>query len=433
MTWTWWALCSLLALTGLAGGDSAPAYYAVCDAGSTGTRLYIFLLDTAAGKAKSVFVKKTKPGLSSYKESPGKAVAPLLALLKEGAKEVPAEVRATTPLLIYGTAGMRLLPLRDQSKIWATLSKDLVSAEDFPFDRTSFSGRTVDGDEEGLWAVLTTNFLTGRMGHDLVSHGLSAPLGLLDLGGSSTQIGIPSPEAAKKGINFSSGVLVRSYLGFGMTHIQKKVRAIMGEDLSCFMPDTRTEDGPLKGHNWGNADICRHHISEILRQESESCKQTQTEQSCLGDLSGNEDGKKAIKGDVNFYGVSGLTYVADFVRWWLASNNLVHALTESFPTPTLEELESAVDVLCKSQYSGIYELTQDKATAHKYTDMDNLPYRCFQANYILVLLGEIYGFDRESRKVTFALEVEGEDLEWPLGALLHERATSGATEAASEL
>ena len=26
----------------------------------------------------------------------------------------------------------------------------------------------------------------------------------------------------RQGINFSSGVLVKSYLGFGMTHIQKK-------------------------------------------------------------------------------------------------------------------------------------------------------------------------------------------------------------------
>ena len=31
--------------------------------------------------------------------------------------------------------------------------------------------RTVSGDEEGLWAVLATNFLMGRMGHDMLLGG----------------------------------------------------------------------------------------------------------------------------------------------------------------------------------------------------------------------------------------------------------------------
>ena len=52
---------------------------------------------------------------------------------------------------------------------------------------------------------------------------------------------------------------------------------------------------------------------------------------------------------------------------------------------------------------------------------------CSQANYILVLLGETYGFARDGRTVTFALDVEGEDLEWPLGALLHQRAQQEST------
>jgi len=53
---------------------------------------------------------------------------------------------------------------------------------------------------------------------------------------------------------------------------------------------------------------------------------------------------------------------------------------------------------------------------------DNAPYRCFQANYILVLLEDMYGFRTDGRSITFLLDVDGEDLEWPLGALLHRRA-----------
>mmetsp|Transcript_46674 Transcript_46674/g.109017 ORF Transcript_46674/g.109017 Transcript_46674/m.109017 type:complete len:436 (+) Transcript_46674:69-1376(+) len=420
-------------LAGLAGGSASGEYFAVCDAGSTGTRLYVFLLDAEGGKAKSVFVKKRKPGLSSYRANPDDAVPPLLELLKEGAATIPEERRAKVPLLIYGTAGMRLLPAGEQSLIWSTLHAQLAGAKDFPFDQGAFQARTVSGDEEGLWAVLATNFLTGRMGHDLLSHGQGKPLGLMDLGGSSTQIGIPSPVAAEKGINFSSGVLVKSYLGFGMTHIQHKVRSKFGSDLSCYMPGSQTkEEGPLQGDRFGDAPNCRKLIADLLQQESTSCL-AESQSACLGDLKGNQESSRAIEGDVDFYGVSGLTYVMDFVRWWLQNSEQKHPFLDTYPKPTLNELQSAVDLMCSGQYQRIKDWTDQKSMRHQFTDYDNLPFRCFQANYILVLLGEVYGFAKDSRKVTFALEVDGEDLEWPLGALLHGRSQPGQAEATGEL
>jgi len=420
-------------LAGLAGGSASGEYFAVCDAGSTGTRLYVFLLDAEGGKAKSVFVKKRKPGLSSYRANPDDAVPPLLELLKEGAATIPEERRAKVPLLIYGTAGMRLLPAGEQSLIWSTLHAQLAGAKDFPFDQGAFQARTVSGDEEGLWAVLATNFLTGRMGHDLLSHGQGKPLGLMDLGGSSTQIGIPSPVAAEKGINFSSGVLVKSYLGFGMTHIQHKVRSKFGSDLSCYMPGSQTkEEGPLQGDRFGDAPNCRKLIADLLQQESTSCL-AESQSACLGDLKGNQESSRAIEGDLDFYGVSGLTYVMDFVRWWLQNSEQKHPFLDTYPKPTLNELQSAVDLMCSGQYQRIKDWTDQKSMRHQFTDYDNLPFRCFQANYILVLLGEVYGFAKDSRKVTFALEVDGEDLEWPLGALLHGRSQPGQAEATGEL
>mmetsp|Transcript_41820 Transcript_41820/g.58191 ORF Transcript_41820/g.58191 Transcript_41820/m.58191 type:complete len:436 (-) Transcript_41820:306-1613(-) len=420
-------------LAGLAGGSASGEYFAVCDAGSTGTRLYVFLLDAEGGKAKSVFAKKRKPGLSSYRANPDDAVPPLLELLKEGAATIPEERRAKVPLLIYGTAGMRLLPAGEQSLIWSTLHAQLAGAKDFPFDQGAFQARTVSGDEEGLWAVLATNFLTGRMGHDLLSHGQGKPLGLMDLGGSSTQIGIPSPVAAEKGINFSSGVLVKSYLGFGMTHIQHKVRSKFGSDLSCYMPGSQTkEEGPLQGDRFGDAPNCRKLIADLLQQESTSCL-AESQSACLGDLKGNQESSRAIEGDVDFYGVSGLTYVMDFVRWWLQNSEQKHPFLDTYPKPTLNELQSAVDLMCSGQYQRIKDWTDQKSMRHQFTDYDNLPFRCFQANYILVLLGEVYGFAKDSRKVTFALEVDGEDLEWPLGALLHGRSQPGQAEATGEL
>jgi len=422
-----WFLANIL----LVQGDSALEYHAICDAGSTGTRLYVFALDLAAGKAESVFVKKTKPGLSSYAADPTKAVGPLLQLLKEGAEKIPADRRKKTPLLIFGTAGMRMLPLEKQDSIWSSvlsLSKDAT----YPFDSSNFQGRTVSGDEEGLWAVLTTNFLTGRMRHDLLSHGSSAPLGLLDLGGSSTQIGIPSSTAAAKGTNFSEGVMVKSYLGFGMTHIREEVRKESkdGKDASCYMKGTPV-DG--LGMGTGNGASCRQLIHGLLQQKSKTCKVQQNEEPCLGDLS--TTALEAVKGAVDFYGVSGLTYVADFARWWASHQEPNHPATkaflEAYPRPSLVELEAVIDLMCSGDYSWVDTQTKEKSTSHQFTGADNAPYRCFQANYMLILLREMYGFPKDERKVTFALEASGEDLEWPLGALLHQRATTRSTDPAS--
>lgn len=423
-----WAL-----LPFIAGGDSVLEYHAICDAGSTGTRLYVFALDLSAGKAESIFVKKTKPGLSSYASKPQDAVAPLLKLLQEGASKIPERVRRKVPLLIFGTAGMRMLPSATQAELWSTVLKT-AEQESFPFDPSNFIARTVSGDEEGLWAVLTTNFLIGRMGHNLLSHGSGSPLGLLDLGGSSTQIGVPSQAAAEKGINFSHGVMVKSYLGFGMTHIREQVRKESSDsaDLSCYMKGMPV-DGLL---GQGEAPKCRQLIHQLLKQKSSSCKAELSPEPCLGDLS--PEAHDAVQGNgVSFFAVSGLTYVADFARWWASHQQPSHEVTKAFlqayPRPTLTELEAVIDLMCEGEYGWVEEQTKEKSTAHQYTAADNAPYRCFQANYMLILLREIYGFSKDARKVTFALEASGEDLEWPLGALLHHRARAERPVVSGEL
>eukprot|EP00438_Fugacium_kawagutii_P000211 Skav202889 [mRNA] locus=scaffold1424:194636:217240:+ [translate_table: standard] len=220
--------------------------------------------------------------------------------------------------------------------------------------------------------------------------------------------------------------MVKSYLGFGMTHIREQVRKDASggtDDAGCYMKGT-----PVEGLGVGTGDgmSCRRLINRLLQQKSQSCRlENVKSEPCLGDLSSNAS--EAVQGStVDFFGVSGLTYVADFARWWASHQAPKHPATEAYlkayPRPTLEELEGVIDLMCAGDYSWVDKQTQGKSTAHQFTAADNAPYRCFQANYLLILLGEIYGFPKDARKVTFALEAAGEDLEWPLGALLHHRA-----------
>lgn len=407
---------------------NAVEYIAVCDAGSTGTRLYVFSLDIARAEAKAVFVKKIKPGLSSYAENPDAAVPPLLKLLIEGAEQVPRALRSKTTLAIFGTAGMRLLTQEKQDRIWEAVTSGVRSCPTCPFASDGFQARTISGNEEGLWAVYNANYLAGRMSHDLRSRGKAAPLGLMDLGGSSTQIAIPASSAASQGAHLGKGALVHSYLGFGMTHIREQVRknAKGAEDGVCYMRGAPIE-GDLVGT--GDAEACRKLIRDITSTHSRTCQTSaHSEKPCLGDLAQVPEAVEAIKGKADFYAVAGMTYVVDFVHWWLGWNPDAAKGTEPFrsayPRPSLAELTVAVDRVCAGDYKPVESMTADKEKAHAFTRFDNAPFRCFQANYILVLLGDMYSFQMDGRSVSFLLDVDGEELEWPLGSALAQRASS---------
>eukprot|EP00928_Gymnodinium_smaydae_P064923 TRINITY_DN48156_c0_g1_i1.p1 TRINITY_DN48156_c0_g1~~TRINITY_DN48156_c0_g1_i1.p1 ORF type:complete len:461 (+),score=72.97 TRINITY_DN48156_c0_g1_i1:65-1384(+) len=414
--------------------DAKVEYFAVCDAGSTGTRLYVFQVDAKAGKASSVFVKKIKPGLSSYVARPADAGPPLLKLLREGAQAVPEGERKRLGLKIFGTAGMRLLKSEEQASVWQEVEDALAGDPEYPFDVSAIEAGTVSGEEEGLWAVLTTNFLTGHMSDKLLSNGKGSPLGLMDLGGSSTQIAIPSAAAAQKGGNFHSDVLVHSYLGFGMTYIREKMRVKHHHDkgdAACYMWSASIDAVPTPLSGMGNASLCRGHIRDMLEASSHSCQGNPDESPCLGDIAFMPEKADAItKGSVEFMAVAGFTYVVDFVRWWLELNPTAAAGAKAFlnayPRPSLAELRTAANFLCEGNYKVVAELTADDAKRHRFTQADNAPFRCFQVNYILVLLQDMYGFAEDGRSITFALDVDGEDLEWPLGALLHQRALAAA-------
>jgi len=223
-----------------------------------------------------------------------------------------------------------------------------------------------------------------------------------------------------------------------MTHMREKVqkKAPGGHAAACYMRGTEI-DGGLAGT--GDAPACRELVSSVMAERSRDCRaKKEADGPCPGDLAALSPEKSGgiAKGTIGFYAVSGFTYVVDFVRWWLELNPGVvsgRPLVDAFPRPNLVELRAAADALCAGDFALVAERTADMELRHAYTGSDNAPNRCFQVNYILVLLQEVYGFAEDGRSITFALDVDGEDLEWPLGALLHMRAQSSARGGRGEL
>jgi hypothetical protein len=207
------ALLPLLVTMG-AAADSSASYAVVCDAGSTGTRAYVYSLG-GAGRARiqAQQAAKVKPGLSAFGTRPHETVDYLMQLVRDATPLVPPHLRSQTPLFVHATAGMRLIPEEQQQGVydalfaglWARQAQDEseVGAVPFLLRRENFA--TLTGDEEGFFGLLAVNYLKRVIGADLMPdmgkpdletalihrnymNGEPWVIGSLDLGGSSAQI-----------------------------------------------------------------------------------------------------------------------------------------------------------------------------------------------------------------------------------------------------
>eukprot|EP00746_Dinoflagellata_sp_MGD_P010044 gnl/MRDRNA2_/MRDRNA2_120612_c0_seq1.p1 gnl/MRDRNA2_/MRDRNA2_120612_c0~~gnl/MRDRNA2_/MRDRNA2_120612_c0_seq1.p1 ORF type:complete len:458 (-),score=90.38 gnl/MRDRNA2_/MRDRNA2_120612_c0_seq1:13-1386(-) len=405
-------------------------YDIVCDAGSTGTRLYLISYPTADKAALQVdVVGKIKPGLSSYADKPSDAVLPLLGLFKKASERISEDKRASTKVTMFGTAGLRSLPPDAQKAVWAGVRSGLEAAASrsefsFPADHR-LRTETVDGHQEGFFALLSANFLTGHISHTLISQN-TKPIGVLDLGGSSTQIAIPGQ--AEVGVEFGQGALVESYTGFGM----EMARKLVDQELKAAqggLKDGDTVESPCYFHGYefaldtlkvtgaGNAAVCREKIESVLNRELRTCVEDRGGVNqydggpCLGAVA-KGPGADAIR-SLQFIAVSGFVFVSDFISWWLSWNG---GSLDGFPKPSMTALREGADKMCAGTWKAVEERTNDKNAQHQFTGLQKAPHRCFEANYILTLLGKIYGFPDSSASILFADDLDGRAVEWPLGA-----------------
>lgn len=159
----------------------------VLDCGSSGTRLHVFnwreaggrLSEVAPGDAQSM---KLEPGISSFVANPAALSAYIDPLLQEALRLVPSGAHASTSLRAYATAGMRLLTVEQQSRIWSVL-RDRFDASPFAFKRADAA--TISGNSEGLFGWIAAHEIAVSAA---APRGAPSHFGMLDLGGASTQV-----------------------------------------------------------------------------------------------------------------------------------------------------------------------------------------------------------------------------------------------------
>ena len=202
------------------------SYAIVIDAGSTGSRAFIFrFFITDEGKRSITSIKgmKCMPGLSSFsKAPPADIVAYLLPTFLDAASIIPKSCHKSTKVYIKGTAGFRLLPEEEQLHIWNSLHRGLRANRNVPFVIDKENLGTIDGYFEAYYAVLASNYVAGSVDGDLHRVEGKAMVGALDMGGSSTQLIFHTgtePGQAIQNDDFWS----HSWLNYGVERVRERV------------------------------------------------------------------------------------------------------------------------------------------------------------------------------------------------------------------
>ncbi|XP_053330816.1 nucleoside diphosphate phosphatase ENTPD5 [Spea bombifrons] len=227
------------------GQEAAEALYGIVfDAGSTGTRIHVYTFRRRAGgimdahtgsrlQLEGEVFESVKPGLSAFADHPEKGADTVRALLDLAQNVVPDTHWRRTPLILKATAGLRLL---SHHQAEALLTQVRLVFRVSPFLVLDNSVSIMDGSDEGTLAWVSVNYLTGRL------HGRHS-VGILDLGGGSTQITfLPLDKATLDDtpreflavvelFNSTYRLYTRSYLGLGLMAARLAVLGASGSGV----------------------------------------------------------------------------------------------------------------------------------------------------------------------------------------------------------
>ena len=409
-------LCLVVAV---ALGDD---YALVIDAGSTGSRSFVFKYELDESNVRIISSTKgvkVTPGLSSFVDATEDDIKDyILPMFYAAVKIIPEDKHNTTVVYMKGTAGMRLLSRSDQSKLWKMAYNCLYNHEDVPFIINSNNFGTIDGYDEAYYAVLASNYIAGSIDGNLHVVENTRMIGALDMGGSSSQMIFHTHTKPGKKVN-AKDFWMHSWLNYGVEVTREKVYAYLIKESAQKNQNNdpnsqRTVSNPcgflnneiefdkvvLKGS--GNGTECSRVIQNVLWSKS----------TCAPKTPCPVDGVRHPPIDGDFYGMSVYFYAFDCIR------HIGGTRIQSWPTPTIAELESAVNSFCSLRNHEANRSMQIKK--HKYTRPDQLQYRCLEGVYLLNLLENGFGFNRHSRNITLALDIKGHEAEWTLGFALAE-------------
>lgn len=369
-------------------------YGIMFDAGSTGTRIHVYTFIQKDPAELPVLDNEmyhaVKPGLSAYADKPDVGGDTIRQLLKLAKKTVPRSEWKKTPVVLKATAGLRLLP-EEKARALLEEVKEVFAESPFFIPNTSVS--IMNGKNEGVLAWVTVNFLTGHLYSNT-----KRTVGILDLGGGSTQITFlpkskktvtSAPPTYIARFNLYNGtyeLYTHSYLGNGLIAARLATLGALGADgldwkifTSSCLPKKFREDWTFGGLTYKVSGIPDGYAGYKL---------------CYYEV------MKVIKGVVH-------------QPFEVKGSSIFYAFSYYFD----RAVESG---LIDGSRGGIVEVRDFKKRAKevcnkmtKYRPIS--PFLCMDMTYITCLLKEGFGF-KDSTVLQLAKKVNNVETSWALGA-----------------
>ncbi|KAJ6443120.1 nucleoside diphosphatase [Purpureocillium lavendulum] len=401
-------------------------YGVILDAGSSGTRVYVYKWKHPAAAAKHASTtelhslpklklkesKKIHPGVSTFAQDVA-SVGPdhLQSLVDVALKEVPAAQVPETPLFLMATAGVRFLPKHQQADLLQGMCAYFRENTKFDLPDCNSHIQVISGETEGLYGWLAANYLLGGFDHpDQHAHGKGHhTYGFLDMGGASAQIAFApnATEAARHandlklvrmrrvdGSSVEHRVFTATWLGFGANKARIRYVDTLKDNYAesaqeipdpCMPRGLRTTfDGePVTGTvthkavlvGTGAFEECLRKTHPLLRKDA-PCD----DHPCL--LNGQH--VPAIDFDVNhFVGVS---------EYWHTTHGVFGKENKAYDLSTYQH---AVMDYCSRDWTAIEsELDKRKKTPQQKTR--DAQEACFKASWLINVLHEGIGIPRLS-------------------------------------
>ena len=421
-------------------------YVLVVDAGSTGSRIHVYKYNNCGStpELEDEVFEMTEPrkggsGLSSYKTDADAAARSLDSLMQVALRTVPDEYKSCSPIIVKATAGLRMLGEKMSGKILEAVRTRLETVYPFPVVSRAKGGvEIMSGDQEGVFAWITTNYLLGKIG----GPDMTPTAAVFDLGGGSTQIvfqptfvgasegGMPETLAEgdhKYELDFGGRTFhlyQHSHLGYGLMSARESLHRSVLENMHKYETDSLWLHSPVpnacitpgmsrqvnvtfpEGHTlapWqdvtmtgpaetGSTD-CRA-LTEALLHKEETCNLT----------------------PCSFNGVHQPSFERTFAREDVYIFSYFYERTHELGMPesfTVRELYDLTTKVCGGEawwnsFAGVEGALQG---------LRDRPEWCLDLNFISSLLRTGYEMPMD-REVRIAKKIGGNEVGWCLGASL---------------
>jgi len=355
----------------------ADQYVIVIDAGSSGSRIYIYriidgIYDDLPFVSAAAEALKVEPGISQMDESPVQVVSGIGQLIKYARGYIPEDRWARTPLHLMATAGMRLESPNQQKKTMEILST-LLQQSPFDFQEAII----LSGKYEGLYAWVAVNYLDDAFDPQTDRESM------LEMGGASTQYAHLTDSK-------QTDRIIREYRGQSYD-IFSKSYLLMGQDqayghtntANCFPKGMELENGPL---GMGNFEAC---ANDIVKEYNQLCA-LGSDPECLFNQN------LSIKTDDVYLAISAFYYTLDFLGF-----------KDEF---TLQDLKQQGSAYCELGWENIKQDPRYKDIPEKY-----LKTYCFYSSYFWSLLNQGYHMN-ENLKIRFTNDMQNSEPSWTWGA-----------------